>query len=232
MTEKNIYKEFICLASSVKNFGHSIAGKEIEDDHIGSWIRAVCDSDCSELSEAERRYKEGNTPELLDILGVHFKEQTQHPAQEENYAIDADYYWTKKRKYSKELSKLLDTPPSLWEKGYSSQNGKNDKVPIANITAPGPSLFFISATHFSVHVTAKDVELDSTKKRVRVQFDYNGTTYLLLVTDPVIETHYLEKAAGLYPLSGDIYITVSLDDGGKNHYYKLAASIIGIQHSK
>ncbi len=227
MTEK-IYKEFICLASSVKNFGRSIAGKEIDGDHIGSWIRPVCDSDSSELSEAERRYKDGSTPEVLDILGVHFREKNLHPAQKENHAIDEDYYWTKKRKYSKELSKLLDTPLSLWENGYSSQSGKNDSVPIVNITAPGPSLFFISATHFSIHVTPKDLELNSAKKRVCVQFDYNGTTYLLLVTDPVIEARYLEKETGRYPLSGDIYITVSLDDESKDHYYKLAANIIGI----
>jgi len=221
-----IYKEFVCLASSVKDSGRCIAGKEIEEGQIGKWVRPICDSDYHELTEAERRYQDGSTPELLDIIGVHFKEQITHPAQTENYPIDDAYYWTKKKKYSQDLSQILDAPDSLWEKGYSSENGENDRVPIGNISAPNQSLFFISSSASSVIVSAGGVEFNNEKKRVRIQFDYNDTTYILFVTDPDIESDYLEKGNGTYALPKQIYMTVSFGEEWQGYYYKLAAGII------
>lgn len=218
-----IYKEFVCLASSIKDSGRCIAGKEIENGQLGKWVRPICDSDYHELTEAERRYQDGSTPELLDIIGVHFKEQIAHPAQEENYPIDDAYYWTKKKKYSQDLSEILDTPDSLWENGYSSEN---DRVPVDNITAPNQSLFFISPSAPSIIVSTDGVEFNNEKKRVRVQFDYNDVTYILLVTDPVIESDYLEKGNGTYTLPGQTYITVSFGEEWQGYYYKLAAGII------
>ncbi|VAW88419.1 hypothetical protein MNBD_GAMMA16-1877 [hydrothermal vent metagenome] len=221
-----IYKEFVCLASSVKNLGHCIAGKEIEDGHVGKWIRPICDSDCHELTESERRYQHGDTPELLDIIGVHFKEHVAHPVHEENYPIDDAYYWTKKKKYSQNLAKIIDTPDSLWENECSSEKGENDRVPVDNITASNQSLFFIFPSGASVIVSTEGVEFNNEKKRVQIQFDYNDTPYILLVTDPDIESDYLEKGNGSYPLSEKTYITVSFGEEWQGYYYKLAAGII------
>jgi len=186
---------------------------------------SICDSDCHELTESERRYQDGSTPELLDIIGVHFDEQITHPVQEENYPIDDAYYWTKKKKYSQDLAKIIDTPNLLWENEYSSEKGKNDRVPVDNITAPGQSLFFISPSAISVIVSAEGVEFNNEKKRVQIQFDYNKIPYILFVTDPNIESDYLEKGDGTYPLE-KTYITVSFGEEWQGYYYKLAAGII------
>ena len=228
----DIYKEFVCLASSIKNTSRCIAGKEIKGDTVGKWIRPVCDAEYTELAEVERRYQNGTTPELLDVIGVHFKEHIAHPAQDENYAIDDTYYWEKKRQVWKDFSSMLDTPPSLWDNGYSSDSGENDRVPVANITEPGQSLYFVSPSNLKIIVSTEGVEFNNEIRKISAQFEYNDVTYLLLVTDPDIETDYLEKGDGTYQLAGEIYLTISFGDESNNYYYKLVAGIIEIKTKK
>jgi len=69
------------------------------------------------------------------------------------------------------------------------------------------------------------------KKRVKAQFQYNGLSYALQVTDPEIYGKYLKgkflEEEKEIRLSGrDYYLCVSLAAGWQEKHYKLVASII------
>ena len=74
--------KIICLANSRKRSGRCIAGKIIDSN---KWIRPVSSRESEEISEEERRYKDGQMPKLLDIISipVKFRKPTLH--QKENY---------------------------------------------------------------------------------------------------------------------------------------------------
>src|SRR5690606_36904736 len=112
------------------------------------------------------------------IVRVKFKSKGVHAAQQENYIIDAGYYWLKEGRYIGSLDLLLDNPVSLWLVGHSSYNGKNDRVPESLISAPGPSLYFIRPEALHIIVRVEGAEFGNSKKRVRARFVYRGYSYL------------------------------------------------------
>ncbi|MBN1299548.1 MAG: DUF4338 domain-containing protein [Actinobacteria bacterium] len=64
-----VKKEIICLANSRKISGRCIAGKDLESF---SWIRPISERDTHEISEEDRRYQNGEMPQLLDIIKINF----------------------------------------------------------------------------------------------------------------------------------------------------------------
>ncbi|VAX08796.1 hypothetical protein MNBD_GAMMA26-1072 [hydrothermal vent metagenome] len=222
-------KTFICLANSRKVSGRCIAGKEYTNNSAGSWVRPISERDCHEISEIDRRYDDGTMAQIFDIVSVRFKAKAAHPAQEENYTIDDDYYWSKKGHYSENLDALVDTPATLWTNGHSSYNGTNDRAPSSVIAAPIQSLYFISPSNLKIIVRIEGAEFNNGKKKVRVDFEYNGARHLISCTDPAVEKIYLAQGEGTYELTGNIYMTVSLGEVWNDYYYKLAAGIFEVK---
>ncbi len=102
----NYHKTFTCLANSRKMSGRCIAGKEKD----GSWVRPVSSRDTGELSENDRRFKDGTYPQVLDIVLVTMKEPRPHAFQTENHLIDDGYYWSKAGEATyPQLVELIDT---------------------------------------------------------------------------------------------------------------------------
>jgi len=89
-------KTIVCLANSRKYSGRCIAGKEILADGYGPWIRPVSVRQYGEISEEERRYENGVSAKLLDILRVPLIGAAPQLYQSENYLIDSEYYRVKK----------------------------------------------------------------------------------------------------------------------------------------
>ena len=222
-------KRFICLANSRKTSGRCIAGKEMIGNAIGKWIRPVSKRENHEISELDRRYQDGSTAQTFDIINASFEGKSNHSAQEENYTINDKYYWIKEARYNGSLDSLTDSPAILWETGYSSYNGKHDRIPITSVEKPIQTLYFIRPAKLIIIVRIEGAEFGNGKKKIRANFSYNKTVYEISVTDPEVERIYLALGEGRYQPTGQCYITVSLGEAWEGYYYKLAAGIFEVQ---
>lgn len=87
-------KSIACLANPRKPpSGRCIAGREMTPSGFGAWIRPVSTRSTQEISDQERRYKDGRYPRVLDIISIEMKQPVPHLHQQENHLIDDGYYW-------------------------------------------------------------------------------------------------------------------------------------------
>lgn len=221
-------KVFICLANSRKVSGRCIAGKELTGNQVGGWIRPISEREYHEISEADRRYQNGQSAQVLDIIELVLKNKSPHPCQLENYTIDDRQYWKKVGVYAQNLNLLTDNPQTLWENGYSGYNGINDRIPAAIVNKARQSLYFISLSSLTIIVRIEGAEFGNGKKKVRANFNYNNDNYELSITDPEIERKYLAKGVGTYTINTQCYMTISLGEIWEGYYYKLAAGLFGV----
>lgn len=217
--------EIVCLANSRKISGRCIAGKIISEN---KWMRPVSNRESEEISEEERRYENGQMPKLLDIISIPVKEHKPKLFQNENYLINDNYYWEKRGKFSSGLDNLLDKPTDLWGTQSSSYQGQNDRISEDMCVNYKESLYLIKPQSLKVIVRIEGQEFDNAKRKVRVEFNYNGITYVFPVTDPVIERKYLSGENGDFTLfAKNIYLCVSVGLPYHDGYcYKFLASII------
>jgi len=221
----NSKKTILCLANSRKISGRCIAGKEIKGKSFGDWIRPVSAREKGEISEDERRYQNGQTAQLLDIVSIPCVSAQPHSCQSENYLIDEHQYWEKvgQARWS-DLGKALDKVPGiLWINYSSSHNGVNDEIPLEQANGLKNSLLFVKPDHLVLSVASEGFQ--TVKLKVRAQFQFNGVQYKLVVTDPVIEQAYIARKAGTYPVD-EAYICVSISEPIGGNCYKLVASVI------
>lgn len=221
-------KQIVCLANSRKLSGRCIAGREwTMESGAGNWIRPVSKRDNQEVSEYERQYEDGSDPQILDIVQVPVLEPKPHGYQTENWLLDDEYYWQKVGTLSQlDLPKLTDSIEPLWIDGYSTYNGRNDKMPLESAAKEVTSLRFIQVSQLMLSVFAPGEAFGNAKRRVQGHFDHAGNRYALWVTDPGYEKAYLAKLNGTYEL-GECYLTISLGEPYEGDCYKLIAAIIG-----
>lgn len=215
-------KTIICLANSRKMSGRCIAGKEVKDQHFGDWIRPVSARKTEEISEDERRYKNGESPSVLDIIQIPMIEHRPGLYQLENHLIDADLPWQRIRRASwREAIESVDlVEGDLWINGDHSKNGENDRIQGNLAYQMNNSLVLIKPNNVSIHFTEY-----RGKRRVRGKFDLNGRFYNLRLTDPEIERHYLKLKDGEYPIVGSL-LCISLGEIFDGYAYKMIASVL------
>lgn len=220
-------RRIVCLANSRKVSGRCIAGKEIEHDTFGQWIRPVSARTTGEISEEERRYEDGTSAQMLDVIDVPVIGHAVGGHQIENYLIDPNEYWKKAGVLPRAgLAQLTDHPETLWKNGDSTLAGQNDRVRIEAGRVPAGSLYLISPERLVVHVLSETAGLIKLRRRVRASFYYRSTRYNWVVTDPGVEEAFLAKPDGSYSLD-DAYLCVSLSEVYSDGYsYKLVAAII------
>ena len=212
-------KKIVCLANSRKMSGRCIAGKEITlEGNYGQWIRPVSDREKGEISEEERRFKDGLEPEILDTVSIRFKTHKPYKYQTENHLIDSKVHWKKEGLVKWEsLNYMRDNPKTLWNDGSSSSKGKNDRIPKEEAFTLKDSLFLIYIEYLRIEL------FDDGKKQVRALFDFNGGEYNLSVTDPKAESYFFRKGNDNLK---HVYLCVSLGELFEGYCYKLVASII------
>ena len=217
-------KTFVCFANSRKHAARCIAGKEWQSGRPGAWVRAVSDRPTREVSAEERRYENGDDPQLLDIIRVPCLGHQPLPHQCENHIFDANFYWVKQGQLPRrDICDWLDSPNALWATGEESYAGLNNRVRIGR--EDGKSLYLVAVERLWLWVGRKAPAIPDSKRAVRGEFSYRGTTYRLDVTDPVIEGRYLPGHDGQYEIPQPV-LCVSLSEPYEGFFYKLIASVL------
>lgn len=222
-------KTIVCFANSRKTSGRCVAGKEWHESGAGEWVRPVSGRPSHEVSEEERRYKDGGDPQLLDIIKVPCARHDPVSHQHENHVIDPNYYWSREGRLAwADIQAWADHPPNLWGVGEGSYAGLNNRVAVGQEN--GASLYLVAVERMQLIVGPKAPQY-SAKRSVQGEFAYNGTTYRLDVTDPIIERNYLAQADGHYEIMQPV-LCVSLGDphlatgAAQSYFYKLIAAVL------
>lgn len=213
----------VCLANSRKFGGRCVAGKRLNGDSVGEWVRPVSPKETGELNSRVIALQGGAMPALGDILSIPVDKPAPHPYQSENIFLKSET-WQKVGEFSPDrLDALLDSPETLWQNGYSGWHGLNDRIPVEAFDSSGSgSLFFIHAREVSVHVVKGADGL----KHIRAGFIYGGRKYRLAVTDAAVEESFIKQEFGVYPLADEyVYLCISLSEPCEGFCYKLAAGI-------
>ena len=133
----------------------------------------------------------------------------------------------KRGEFSSSLDNLLDDPNDLWGTQSSSYQGQYDRLPEDMCAQHGGSLYLIKPQSLKIIVRIEGQEFGNAKRKVRVEFNYNGISYIFPVTDPVIEQKYLSGENGDFTLfAKNIYLCVSIGLPHNGYCYKFLASII------
>jgi hypothetical protein len=220
-------KQIVCLANSRKLSGRCIAGIELaaNGNPLG-WIRPVSDREHEEVSEHERQYQDGSDPQVMDVINVPLLSAQPKGYQQENWLLDPDQYWTRQKCLPVvDLARLVTTMPALWINGQHTKNGQNDLIPLSQIVGIDSSLCLIRVPGLALRVFAPGHAFGNFKRRVQGQFQFNGTSYWLWVTDPKVERDFLAKANGEYSMDA-CYLTISLGEAFNDAVYKLIAAVI------
>lgn len=218
-----VVKTVVCLANSRKLGGRCIAGKTIDSKTSPMWVRPVSARADGALSPFEIRFSDGRCPQLLDIVKIPVRCVAPHYYQRENYLIGGGR-WSSEAQFEGDLAHLCDKVGTLWLNGCRSGGGINDRVPLAEASKLRSSLLLIAPESVQLRV------VDSfEKKSVRVRFVYQRVYYDLKVTDPVVETRYLDRPIGTETIGArPLYLCVSLGVPFDGYVYKMVASIIGL----
>jgi hypothetical protein len=218
-------KKIVCFANSRKMLGRCVAGKEISgDSQFGSWVRPVSNRPTQEVSVDERRYENGDDPKLLDIISIPMRGHVPHAHQTENHLIDAGQYWVKEGTLGWDDVDDAIEPFSgtLWIDGHHSYNGVNDRVAEAQTLDLGGSLILVECEDLAIGVAPEGL---NPKRKVRGRFSLGGKSYVLVITDPLVEQEYLAKPDADYAV-GVARLCISIGEPYQGYCYKLIAGII------
>jgi hypothetical protein len=220
-------KTILCLANSRKMSGRCIAGKELANNKFADWVRPVSGREHEEISESDRRYKDGHTAALFDIFAIPMLKSAARGHQVENHLIADQYYWTKKDRASwAQVEKAIDSVTgALWANGYSSSNGVNDRVPEDKAAKLNGSLVLIRPEKLRIRVAPKGDPNAPNKRGVRTEFVFNKEQYNIGLTDAKMERVYLQGKDGAFEVKKAL-LCVSLGEVFKGYAYKLAAALI------
>lgn len=221
-------KTIACLANSRKPpSGRCIAGREIDGNRFGAWVRPVSVRSTQEISEEERRYENGKDPEVLDILAIEMIRAQPHKHQQENHVIEESRYWVKKGTVSwTQLQAGIENPAGpLWINGSSTTYGLNDKVPEEKLNGLTRSLYLIRPENLVLSMALEGGDFSPARRRLRARFELCGESYKIAVTDPVVERAYLAGKDGESKLDNAL-LCVSLGETYHGFAFKLAAAVI------
>jgi hypothetical protein len=128
----------------------------------------VSDRQYEEISEEDRRYEDGKSAGLLDIVTIPMKKYRRSEYQVENHLIDDEYYSSKQGNVDwDDLSYAVDDVDELWINDHRSTMGVNDRVPLHLANSLGGSLLFISVQDIRIAVGS---EYGNNKRKVRAHF--------------------------------------------------------------
>lgn len=218
----NLIENVICLANSRKHAGRCIAGKRVSD---GSWIRPIGPGQGHEITELDRRYQNGESAQVFDVISIPCVESCPMGFQTENVLIDAGFYWKSTKRATWDEVAELATDTDIWVNGFSAYNCQNNRIPEAQIDQAQGSLRLIRVPRVTLKGGPKAPEFNNNKYIVRASFYFQSIFYTMDVTDPVLERACMRQGPGEYQLGASV-ICVSLSELHQGYTYKLVASIM------
>lgn len=227
-------KKIVCLANSRKPpSGRCIAGREVTSKGFGAWIRPVSSRPTQEISDSDRRYKNGTYPDVLDIISIEMTQPVPHLHQQENHLIDDGYYWVKRDSISwADLQEAVEDPSGpLWVNGCSTWRGCNDQVPENSLAELKRSLYLVRPAELKLTTVTEGGDFGPPRRRVRADFRLCGFYYCLVVTDPSVEKKCFAKPDRELTLE-DVVLCVSLGEIYLGFAYKLVAAVITPRHGR
>jgi hypothetical protein len=218
---------FVCLANSRKRSGRCLAGKAIYNGTYSKWIRPVTEHPSEELQNSEHCLQSGKDAAILDLIEIKLHEPKGKLHQQENWLMDTSVPLKKNGSMTvEEVSKLVDTPETLWGTGTSTKSGVNNCVPLSEISKHTSSLYLVKVSNFKV-----EIRNFFGKRDMRGFFSYGGHKYKLSITDLHFELRFVDKPHGDYEIESTL-LTVSLGENYEGSFYKLIAGIIPIEFGK
>jgi hypothetical protein len=220
-------KAILCLANSRRPGGSCVAGKEYAGGKTSAWIRPINTAHEGAISDHDKVYQDNSHAELLDIVQMTLEKPVPHLHHQEDHQIDPGKYWKKTGRATwGQIVNATDTVKgALWSDGDHSFHGRNDKVSEEIAATLKGSLYLIAPTRLDLVVGYESAYQAPDVRRVRADFDYNGTRYNFVVTDPVIEDEYFAKADGSYRVN-DARLCISLAEILHGSATKLVAAVI------
>lgn len=223
-------KTLLCLANSWKHHDMCVAGLELTDGGVGTWIRPVSARSGHGISTAEQTLADGSVPAVLDVITVGLREYAPADFQTENWLLDPTRRWERAGRWTHaDAVAVVDQPVTLWSNDGSSSVGVHDRVPAADLTTFDNSIVLVEVDHPAVVVSNNPW---SGRPEVRLWFEYRGVQHELKITDPRYHAAYLREGLGRYALNPETIVTVSLAEpwvapgGGEAYSYKVVAAII------
>lgn len=197
------------------------------DGASGAWIRPTNPKNKDAITDANMRYQDGTSATVLDIVQIPLVAPNAHHHHVEDHYITPDFYWAKRGRAT--WQNVVDATDvfagTLWPIGDSSYHGTNDKVEEALAYQQTSSLVLIEPTNFDLIVATESRFGGGSQKRIRASFQYNGTPYNFVITDPWIDAKYLAGPEGTFRI-GSSRLCISLPEVINGAATKLAAAVI------
>lgn len=192
-----------------------------------AWVRPINSAHGGAISDYDKIYEDKSHAELLDIVTIVLEKPVPHLHHQEDHQIDPKKYWVKTGRATwQQVLDATDTVKGpLWSDGDDSFHGRNDKVSEEIAATLKCSLYLIAPTRLDLVVGYESVYQAPDARRVRADFDYNGTPYNFVVTDPVIEEEYFAKGDGTYRIK-DARLCIGLAEIFHGSATKLVAAVI------
>lgn len=216
-------KEIIMIAKSWKLGGNCIAGI---DTTTGKWVRIVSDDASIQhaVTDEAMEYRDGTSPQILDIVSIACTDYTPNDYQPENYTMDSSRVWKKIGRA--DIDDVIALHPAEIHGMLFYNNEK--KVTADEIRAIRPIAKYSLAL-----IRPSDIEIcvkrwNSARPQITASFRYMGRKYwFITVTDPEFVKPYQAMADGDYSVE-DVYFVVSLADPSPKdgHHWKLIATIL------
>ena len=163
---------------------------------------------------------------MLDIVEIPVVEARPNHHQTENWLLDPKCRWRKAGRFAAALSVLQDPVGPLWENGYSSKVGLNDRIPETLARSLSDSLRLIKVERLRLWVCAPGEAWGNPRKRVQGQFSWANSQHSMWMTDSHYEPIFQAKSFGAYRMD-ECYLTISLGEPYEDGFcYKFIAAII------
>jgi hypothetical protein len=208
----------LILARSYKPGGWCVAGKIMGSRQHGQWVRLV-GSDTTEGISADR-LRINHSSELaspLDLIDLSLAMHRPYLYQHENFELGTDAVQRVSHLCAEDALVLADQTQYFWRSKYLC---KTDRLPLSDALQEQHSLLLIRCRQVRI------CPVDSSLRKFRAQFAYQGVAYDLAITDPRVA----QIAAGMPGgrMIPDALLTLSLSVPFHNYCYKLVASLIPV----